>query len=52
MREVKKDVDNCVEEYSEILMKDKSRKLTKVELDAKVTKRRQFVSIETIDSKH
>ena len=39
------------EEYSEILMKEKSRKLTKVELDAKVTKRRQYVSIETIDSK-
>ena len=32
-------------------MKEKTRKLSKDELDAKVTKRRQFVSIEQIDSR-
>ena len=51
LRTIKKEVDNCEEEYSKVLLKEHTRKLSKIELDAKVTKRRQFVSIEKIDSK-
>ena len=40
MQNIKKDVDNCIEENSGILLKEMTRKLTKIELDAKVTKRR------------
>ena len=52
LQSIKKQVENTVEEYSKIILKEKSRKISKDELDAKVSKRRQFVSIETIDSKH
>ena len=51
MQNIKKEVDNCVEEYSGIIIKELTRKLNKTELEAKVTKRRAFVSIEKIDSK-
>ena len=51
-QEIKKEVDNSVEEYSKILLKEKSRKVSKDELDVKVSKRRQFIGLETIDSKH
>ena len=50
MQAIKKEVDNCVEENSNLILRAKTRKVTKDELAAKVTKRRQFVSIEKIDS--
>ena len=43
-------MENCVEENSNIILRPKSRRVSKDELGAKVTKRRHFVSIEKIDS--
>jgi len=46
LKEIRKEVDICEEEYSKVLIKDQTRKLTKEELDAKVTNRRKFVSLD------
>ena len=40
MQAIRKEVDICEEEYSKVLIKDRTRMISKEELDAKVTKRR------------
>lgn len=47
---IKKEVDTCQESYSGILLKERTRKISTEELAQKVTKRRNFVSLEQLDS--
>ena len=50
MRRLEKEATECVETYSQIILREGSRKIKQDELDVKVN-RRKFVQFEQLDSK-
>ena len=49
MQKITREVDNCVEEFSSIILKERTRRVSKEELEQKVTKRRQFLGLDKIE---